>query len=147
MLIRRMRWAGAGILLLAALTYLVGYSVETGLLLGNLSPSVARGLYVHAAPHHATHVSFCLDRRHRTLAARTPFCHPDTPGGTRILKRIAERLPNGDLIVRGITETALDSRLLGAVQPAQVKGWWRPLRIRDEPDRTPGPPPAPSISE
>ena len=98
-----------------------------GLIIGNPTTSVPRGLYYATSPARAEYVSFCLARRHRPAVYYTLFCSPDHPDGLRILKRIAPRAPDGHLIVRGDSPRALDSRILGAVHKAQIRGWWRAL--------------------
>ena len=98
-----------------------------GLVTGNPTTSVPRGLYHAAAPGRATHVSFCLAHRHRHAAYYRHFCSPGNPGGLRILKRIAQRLPDGGLIVAGDGPNPLDSRIVGPVRPDQIRAWWRPL--------------------
>ena len=79
------------------------------------------------SPERAGYVSFCLDHRHRNRDYYDRFCSTDRPHGLRILKRIAERRPDGSLIVRGDSPRALDSQLLGPVKPEQIRAWWRPL--------------------
>ena len=97
------------------------------LIIGNPTNSVPRGLYYAVSPEHADYVSFCLDHRHRDRVYYKRFCSDERPYGIRILKRIAERRPDGSLIVRGDSPTALDSRILGPVQPEQIRAWWQPL--------------------
>ena len=100
---------------------------KAGLIIGNPTPSVPRGLYYAVSPERAGYVSFCLDHRHRDRDYYDRFCSTDRPHGLRILKRIAERRPDGSLIVRGDSPRALDSQLLGPVKPEQIRAWWRPL--------------------
>ena len=100
---------------------------KAGLIIGNPTPSVPRGLYYAVSPERAGYVSFCLDHRHRDRDYYDRFCSTDRPRGLRILKRIAERRPDGSLIVRGDSPKALDSRLLGPVKPDQIRAWWQPL--------------------
>ena len=106
---------------------LIAGANAAGLIIGNATTSVPRGIYRVAAPERATHVTFCLGARHREAAWYPLFCSPDNPGGTRILKRIAARHPEGHLTVEGDTPRALDSRWLGPVRTDEVRGWWRPL--------------------
>ena len=73
------------------------------------------------------HVTFCLGTRHRGAPFYPLYCSPDAPGYIRILKRIAERHPDGSLTVEGDTPDALDSRFLGRIHQADIRGWWRPL--------------------
>ena len=113
---------GIGVLLLA-----IAAANAAGLIIGNPTTSVPRGLYYATGPARAEYVSFCLDHRHRYAAYYPPFCSPDHPDGLRILKRIAARAPEGHLIVRGDGPRALDSRILGAVHKDQIRGWWRAL--------------------
>lgn len=47
------------------------------------------------------------------------FTHP---AYGRLIKRVAQVLPNGSLIVRGTDIDSVDSRTFGAVQPHQVEG-------------------------
>ncbi|WP_419906201.1 S24/S26 family peptidase [Hoeflea sp.] len=98
-----------------------------GLVIGNPTASVPRGLYRAAAQDSADHVSFCLRRVHRDEARYARFCSPDNPDGLRILKRIERRAADGTLIVAGDADNALDSRLVGPVRESQVRGWWKSL--------------------
>ena len=79
--------AGSVVALLAA----IGLAASAGLILGNATPSVPRGLYLKADPADATYVTFCLGRRHGAAEWYGHFCSPDNPAGVPILKRIAER--------------------------------------------------------
>ncbi len=115
------------LLSVAAILIAIGIANTAGLVIGNATTSVPRGIYYAAASEHATYVSFCLGRQHRHADYYTSFCAPDRPGGIRILKRIAERTPDGSLIVQGDSPRALDSRYLGPVHHDQIRGWWRPL--------------------
>ncbi len=110
-----------------ALLLLVWAVSAAGLVLGNATTSVPRGLYLRANAQTATYVTFCLDTRHRQAPWYPHLCSPDAPDGLRILKRIAERRPDGSLIVKGDTPGALDSRVLGPVRRGDVRGWWMPL--------------------
>ena len=109
---------------LAAGTHLLA---DRGWIIGNASASVPRGLYIRADPGTARYVTFCLGDR----ALPLPVCSDDTPGGPRVLKRIATRRPDGSVIVTGDTPTALDSRIIGPVARQDIRGWWRPLLISD----------------
>lgn len=104
----------------------IGLAASVGLILGNATPSVPRGLYLKADPADATHVTFCLGRRHGAAEWYGHYCSPDSPAGVRILKRIAER-PIGNVIVAGDMPRALDSRVLGPVRLNEIRGWWRPV--------------------
>lgn len=119
-------FAAAALALAAALSCL-GIAGSAGLLLGSASGSVPPGLYLRSAPPDAAYVTFCLSARHRGSDFYPRFCSPDRPGGTRILKRIAARHPDGGLTVEGDTPRSLDSRLLGRIGLPQVRSWWRPL--------------------
>lgn len=125
-------WMGVGLALFAGLALAVEGAVRQGWIIGNPSPSVARGLYVRAAPEAATHVSFCLGERRLPL----PLCANHAPDAPRILKRIKARHPDGSLSVQGDTPRALDSRLIGPVAADDIRGWWRPLLLID-PDAPP----------
>ena len=106
---------------------LVAATHAAGLIIGNATTSVPRGLYRKADPETATHVTFCLGARHQGEDYYMAFCSPDDPDGVRILKRIATRHEDGALIVEGDTPRALDSRWLGPVRLGEVRGWWAPL--------------------
>ena len=120
-----------GFLLTAALIsgLLMGGGVawRAGLLIGNASPSVPRGLYRAASPQDATYVTFCLGPRHRALPPYQALCSPDSPDSPQVIKRITTRHADGSLSVGGDTPRALDSRFLGPVRPDEIRGWWRPL--------------------
>ena len=114
--------AAGAVGLLAAL----GLAASGGLIMGNATTSVPRGLYLRADPDVATYVTFCLGERHRSREWYKCLCSPDDPDGLRILKRVRER--NRDVvIVDGDGRRALDSRALGPVRLDEVRGWWRPL--------------------
>lgn len=104
----------------------IGLAASVGLILGNATTSVPRGLYLKADPADATYVTFCLGHRHGAAEWYGNFCSPDNPAGVRILKRIAER-PIGNVIVAGDLPRALDSRVLGPVRLNEIRGWWRPV--------------------
>ena len=104
----------------------IGIAASTGLLLGNATTSVPRGLYVRAAPDAATYVTFCLGRRHAAADWYRNFCSPDEPDGVPILKRIGQRRAC-NVIVEGDGPRALDSRVLGHVREDEIRGWWVPL--------------------
>ena len=117
----------AAALAITAMLMSVFAANKAGLIIGNPTTSVPRGLYYAVSPERAGYVSFCLDHRHRGRDYYDRFCSTDRTRGLRILKRIAERLPDGSLIVRGDSPKALDSRTLGPVKPEQIRAWWRPL--------------------
>ena len=106
-------------------------AVGNGVIIGNATPSVPRGVYLRSPPEDASYVSFCLTPSHRTMIAYDDYCRPEQPMATRILKRIERTLPDGKLIVRGNTQQSLDSRLLGPVALESIQGWWRPLLVID----------------
>ena len=110
----------------AALFAGIGLAASWGLVLGNASTSVPRGLYVRAAPDKATYVTFCLGERHRSGAWYGHLCSPNDPDGVRILKRVGE-MREGNLIVEGDEPRALDSRVLGPIRAAEIRGWWIPV--------------------
>ena len=113
---------GSAVALLAA----IGLAASAGLILGNATTSVPRGIYLKADPSDATYVTFCLGERHAAAAWYGRFCSPDDPDGVRILKRLGER--RGDaMIVEGDVPHALDSRVLGPVRLHEIRGWWRPV--------------------
>jgi len=125
----------AAALAITAMLMSISAANRAGLVIGNPTPSVPRGLYYAVTPERAGYVSFCLDHRHRDRAYYGRFCSSEQQNGFRILKRIAERRPDGSLIVRGDSPKALDSRLLGPVQPGQIRAWWRPLILIDRQER------------
>ena len=103
----------------------VGIAASSGLILGNATTSVPRGIYLRADPDAASYVTFCLGERHRPAAWYRHLCSPDDPDGVRILKRVRER--RGDVvIVEGDAARALDSGVLGPVRLDEIRGWWRP---------------------
>ena len=114
---------------LAAFIAAVGIAAWSGLVTGNATGSVPRGLYIRSTENAASHVSFCLSREHRAAPWYPRFCSPDNPDGIRLLKRIAGRREDGNLIVEGDTPRSLDSRRLGPVDISGVRGWWRPLAV------------------
>lgn len=113
-------------ILSAALLSAVGLATASGLILGNATTSVPRGLYRKADPAAATYVTFCLGARHASGAWYGLFCSPDDPGGVRILKRIGERR-DGHVIVEGDGPRPLDSNILGPIRLDEIRGWWRPV--------------------
>ena len=92
----------------------------------NTSGSVPVGLYVAATPATATFVTFCLPRLPRTVRHDPAFCAPDQPKGRPVIKRLHDVTAEG-VVVRGDRPDALDSRLFGPLDPALVRGWWRPV--------------------
>lgn len=106
---------------------LVWVATRTGVLIGNATTSVPRGLYITSAPETASYVTFCLGERHRNAHYYAWFCSPDDPDGIRVLKRVQSRAVGGAVLVEGDTEHALDSRMLGPIMPSEITGWWRPL--------------------
>ena len=121
------RSMAVALVLLIVLTGITEFAVSRGLIIGNATPSVPRGLYLRANPDQATYVTFCLGIRHRGVWTYPELCTPDTPDATRILKRISLRNPDGSLTVGGDTPNALDSRFLGPIRPEEIRGWWVPL--------------------
>lgn len=115
-----------GAALSVALLAVIGLAAARGLLLGNTSTSVPRGLYLRAAPDEATYVTFCLGERHRAGGWYRHLCSPDDPDGVRILKRVDERR-TGYVLVEGDGPRALDSRVLGPIRTDEVRGWWIPV--------------------
>ncbi|MXX91186.1 MAG: hypothetical protein F4213_09285 [Boseongicola sp. SB0677_bin_26] len=113
--------AGAAVLLAT-----LGIAASSGLILGNATTSVPRGLYLRADPGAATYVTFCLGERHRARAWYRSLCSPDDPDGVRILKRVRKRR-GAVVIVEGDVPRALDSDALGPVRRDEIRGWWRPL--------------------
>ena len=104
----------------------VGLAASSGLLLGNATNSVPRGLYRKADPAAATYVTFCLGARHRSAAWYGRLCSPDDREGVPVLKRVAE-MREGHVIVEGDGPHPLDSRILGPVRLEEVRGWWVPV--------------------
>lgn len=123
-----------GAVIAALLLSGIGLAASAGLILGNVTTSVPRGLYLRSAPDRATYVTFCLGERHRQGEWYRHMCSPDDPEGVRILKRIAERR-DGHVLVEGEGPRALDSRVLGPVRLDEVRGWWRPLIPEGAPGR------------
>ena len=110
---------------LSALLAAIWMAAWSGLILGNATTSVPRGLYRKAAPDAATYVTFCLGERHRPGAWYRHFCSPDRPDGVPILKRVGEWRGNR-IIVEGDGPRALDSSVLGPVRVDEIRGWWSP---------------------
>lgn len=104
----------------------IGLAASAGLILGNVTTSVPRGLYLRSDPERATYVTFCLGERHSGGTWYVYFCSPGNPEGVPILKRIAERR-DGHVLVEGDGPRALDSRVLGPLRLDEVRGWWRPV--------------------
>ncbi|MYH58467.1 MAG: hypothetical protein F4145_10840 [Boseongicola sp. SB0675_bin_26] len=115
-----------GAALFAALLAAIGLAASRGLLLGNASTSVPRGLYLRADPEKATYVTFCLGERHRSGTWYRHLCSPDDPDGVRIFKRVSE-MREGNVIVEGDGPRALDSRVLGPVRADEIREWWVPV--------------------
>ena len=90
----------------------LGLAASGGLIMGNATTSVPRGLYLQADPDVATYVTFCLGERHRSREWYKYLCSPDDPDGLRILKRVRER-HRDVVIVDGDGRRALDSRASG----------------------------------
>ena len=125
----------------AAFLLAIAAANAAGLIIGNPTTSVPRGLYYAASPARAEYATFCLARRHRQAVYYPLFCSPDHPDGLRILKRIAARAPDGHLIVRGDSPRALDSRILGAVHKSpDTRLVARPHTDRGAPKRKAGHP-------
>ncbi|MCY4288612.1 MAG: hypothetical protein OXC63_08470 [Aestuariivita sp.] len=124
-------WSLVLIAVLGLATVAVNAAVGNGVIIGNATPSVPRGVYLRSTPEDASYVSFCLAQSHRMMISYGDYCRPEQPMATRILKRIERTLPDGRLIVRGNTQKSLDSRLLGPVDPESIQGWWRPLLVID----------------
>ena len=112
--------------LLSAPLLILGAANHAGLVIGNISPSVPRGLYLKASPDRATHLTFCLNSDHRSILTYSVLCSPDTPDAPQILKRITTRHADGSLTVQGDTPLSLDSRYLGTIRPEDVRNWWTP---------------------
>ncbi|MDE0697211.1 MAG: hypothetical protein OXH76_15430 [Boseongicola sp.] len=115
-------WAALSAALLAG----IGLAASWGLVLGNASTSVPRGLYLRSAPEKATYVTFCLGERHRSGTWYRHLCSPDDPNGVRILKRVGQ-VRAGNVIVEGDGPRALDSRVVGPVRADEIRGWWIPV--------------------
>ncbi len=115
-----------GVVATVAILAAVGIAASAGLILGNASTSVPRGLYRKAGPDAATYVTFCLGARHRSAAWYRHFCSPDDPDGLWILKRVAE-IREGHVKVEGDGPRPLDSRVLGPIRAEEIRGWWRPV--------------------
>ena len=112
---------------IATVLGLVWVAAGIGLLIGNATTSVPRGLYVASALETASYVTFCLGDRHRNAPYYEWFCSRDHPDGIGILKRVQSRAADGIVLVAGDTHRALDSRILGPILPGEITGWWRPL--------------------
>ncbi|MDX8355380.1 hypothetical protein [Cognatiyoonia sp. IB215182] len=93
----------------------------------NWTSSAPLGLYVRTSREKATYVSFCLRQDHAVFFFFDQVCHPAAPENTALLKRIRKRLANGSLEVAGRGAFAIDSDLIGRVEPSQIQGWWRPF--------------------
>lgn len=113
----------------AGLLAAIGIAASSGLILGNATTSVPRGIYIRAGPEVASYVTFCLGDRHGSGEWYRHLCSPDDPDGVRILKRIRER--RGALvIVEGDVPRALDSDALGPVRLDEIRGWWRVILLQ-----------------
>ena len=112
--------------LLSVPLLIIGAANHGGLIIGNISPSVPRGLYLKSSPDRASHVTFCLNSDHRGILTYPLLCSPDTPAAPQVLKRIATRHADGSLTVQGDTPRSLDSRHLGAIRPEDIRNWWTP---------------------
>lgn len=93
----------------------------------NWTASAPAGVYLQSAPADATYITFCLERRHAAFRFYDQVCHPDNEEGMRLIKLIETRQPDGDIVVAGRGDIAIDSRLLGSIKPAQIRGWWVPV--------------------
>lgn len=102
---------------------LLSLPVMTGRLIANFTNSAPKGLYWKSET--GEFVTFCLAESHKTYPFYTRFCSPKNPNGTRILKYVAARTQIGDVMVLGLTEASIDSRVLGPIKPDQIKGHWR----------------------
>lgn len=120
-LIGLMSWVAAGVLTVCVV------AIWQGLIMINVTPSVARGFYVAASSSTAPYVSFCLPATARSEAFYLQFCSQDTALGPAILKRVAERLPDGDFVVIGDHPQSIDSRMIGTVPRKMVRGYWMPI--------------------
>ena len=120
-----------GALLLAVVSALaLPYaSIQTRWVMLNTSASVPTGFYRAAKPETASYVSFCLHRKHRVFRFYKQYCSPDNPQGRQVIKRIIKRRADGALRVRGDLPRSIDSKILGAIQPNQQRGFWKPLLI------------------
>jgi type IV secretory pathway protease TraF len=93
----------------------------------NWTASSPVGIYIRTPKETATYVSFCLRQVHSIFVFSERLCSPTAPNRTALLKHISARYPDGSLEVQGRGAFAIDSDLLGKVDPAQIQGWWRPF--------------------
>lgn len=115
--------------LVAGLLASLDIAGRRGWINANQSGSVPVGLYIKASPDGAAYVSFCLTKRHSVFAFYARYCSPDNPDGKRIIKRIVERRADGSLVVQGDIEFAIDSKVLGSIDPYQIRGFWNALLV------------------
>lgn len=91
----------------------------------NLTGSVPPGLYVAADPDTAGFASFCLPALPAGVRHDPRLCSADNPAGVPVLKRVTAVTGSG-VILEGNGDSALDSRVFGAVPVAEILGFWRP---------------------
>lgn len=105
--------------------YVVALSLDLEILVGNLTPSVPKGLYIASSEKRASYVTFCLDRSHQKFGFYPRYCSPDNPYGTKIIKRIKSRNDDGSMLVVGDTPDAIDSTILGPISRKQVRRFYQ----------------------
>lgn len=89
----------------------------------NASPSAPRGIYIPADLKAGGYVSFCVptEGRVQEVVFSPRLCTDTNPGGTTVLKKVV-RISDVGLTVQGRTENSLDSRVLGTIPFALVRG-------------------------
>ncbi|MCY3875474.1 MAG: hypothetical protein OXF88_14430 [Rhodobacteraceae bacterium] len=96
----------------------------------NTGGSVPVGFYIAVDPANAEYVTFCLPPLPQGVRFDPALCHSAIPNSRPVIKRVV-RVVNGAVHVRGDIPFALDSELFGALDPTLVRGWWRPLFVRN----------------
>jgi type IV secretory pathway protease TraF len=102
----------------------------------NFSASVPIGLYKRVDKRDVdlklfrqdpVYVTFCLPENLKDTSFYGRFCSPTSPHKTQILKRLVAEQTSGGWIVEGDIDAGIDSKLIGPVEIAQIRGFWRPI--------------------
>ena len=96
----------------------------------NTGGSVPVGFYIAVDPADAEYVTFCLPLLPRGVRFDPVLCSPANPYGRPVIKRLT-RVMDEMVYVRGDIPFALDSDLFGALDSTLVRGWWRPVLVRN----------------
>lgn len=91
----------------------------------NFTDSAQKGFYIPTTKERADFITFCVPtgKTPENILISPRFCSDKNPKGIKIVKRIVKHTRDG-IIVRGLTNNSIDSRVLGPIPKHLIRGYF-----------------------